>query len=183
MGSNEYFPVAMKESGFEYSNSGEDSRPNVVISNIGNIFTQLTINFKDFKGAFLRRIRVFERCLDGRPGANTTEKLADEIWTVNQKKSHDYQLLTFELTGPFNTDRLRIGRQILDYCSRTYRVFKDGSFDYTGVTCPYRGDASFKKTGEPCSSELDSCGKKIRDCKLRKVDDFFKGFASVKRQK
>lgn len=167
----EYEPYPIEAEGFEWRGKGPAPRPRIRVSNIDNIAGSLIVGYSDLVGASLTRLRTFARFLDGGPNADGNAFIEPDIWYVERKVTHNPQMIEWELSSVLDQQgKMLPGRQCLrDACTQVYREWNPatGTFDYTGVTCPYTGGAFFTEDGIPTSPDRDRCGRRLQDCKLR----------------
>lgn len=92
-----------------------------------------------------------------------------EVYTVERKSAHNRTFVEWQLNAALDQEgKMLPGRQVLrDTCMQRYRTWNGTSFDYSKATCPYTGTGYFKADGTATTAALDSCGKKLSDCRLR----------------
>lgn len=167
----DYEPYPIEAEGFEWRGKGPAPRPRIRVSNIGNIAGSLIVGYNDLVGAKLIRLRTHARFLDGEPEGDWGSYYEPDVWYVERKTSHSPQAIEWELAPLTDQQGRRLpGRQcIRDVCTHIYREWKPatGTFDYTGVTCPYVGGQGWTEDGIPTSLDRDRCGQRLTDCKLR----------------
>lgn len=169
---NEYTPIPIKIEGLEKTGDGKFPRPNVSISNVSLSLLAEIIAYNDFQNCLITVTRVYEKYLDGQPGADTNAHYPSESFRVNRKVKQNKEIIQFELISPLDLEYIRIPkRQCLTVCQHNYRLWDTGGgdFDYASATCPYTDStAFFNIEGEVEGSGADDkCGKKLVDCKLR----------------
>ncbi|MCL1623809.1 phage minor tail protein L [Moraxella sp. Tifton1] len=168
----EFIPVAIKADGLEVRSDGRASTPTLTIHNdIGGIpqaLRFLCLKFSDFVGAKLKVIHTLAEYL-----ASTDEQnYRIQHWYIEQKTSETNAVTTFELSNPVDFEGLRIPvRQITSYCHWAV------CGRYRGEECGYIGTNRFTTDGKPTDNpELDRCGGRLSDCKLRNNEQRFGGF-------
>lgn len=170
-GGHEYTPYPIEAEGFEWRGKGPAPRPRIRVSNIDNIAGSLVVTAGDMVGAKITRIRTFAKFLDGWPNADPNSYIGPDIWYIERKVTHNPLMIEWELSSILDQQgRMLPGRTCMrDVCTQTYREWdpKTGSFDYTGVSCPYTADAYFTEDGKPTTPERDACGRRLSDCQLR----------------
>ena len=180
---NEYKPVAIQSDGLEIRGDGKASTPSLVItSNLNGVegmTRRLCRQYNDFAGAKLTVIRTSAKYLDaanfadGNPTANVNE-YRKQVWYIEHKTDDNADSITFELSNPVDFEGARIpAREITSFCH--WGV----TGNYRGEECSYMGAAMFDENGEPTDRpELDKCGSRIGDCKLRNNEHRFGGYPS-----
>lgn len=182
---NPYYPRAIRAEGLEVNVDGKPPRPTLSVSNIGNLIGLLISQYEDIVGARVTRWRTFEQYLDGQPQADPDQHFPVDVFIVNRKTSQTSEVVSFELSNPFDqTSKMLPGRIVQKrYCPWRYRVYDNG-FSYEDVECPYVGTSYFTTTGAATSDpRKDQCGKRLSDCKLRFAGVFlpYGGFPGVRR--
>ena len=165
---HDYQPMPIEADGFAWSGQGPLPRPRLRVSNIGGILGS-ALGTSDLLGATLTRLVTFRRYLDDEPTADPNAHLEPDIWRIERKTRHDPMLIEWELAASLEQEGRRLpGRTMLaDVCSRRYRIFRDGTFDYSRAQCPYTGTLYFDETGAPTNAAGDRCGKRLSDCRAR----------------
>lgn len=169
---HEFIPIAIKADGLEVRSDGKASAPTLTIHNdIGGVSQALRflcLRFGDFAGAKLKVIHTLAGYLD----STDEQNYRTALWYIEQKTSETNSTTTFELSNPVDFEGLKIPvRQITSYCHWAvcgrYRVEE----------CGYIGTARFTHDGKPTDNpELDKCGGRLSDCKLRNNETRFGGF-------
>lgn len=157
-----YFPWPIKIEGMERSGVGAQNRPKLSISNkdgyVGNIFK----GRMDLIGATVTRIRTADKYLDGEPTADPNAYVSD-TYIINSKLGEGRKLATLELASPydFNDQQLPARKMQGSMCP----------FLYKGTECGWVASNPskwFDRFGSAVGSvDLDVCGKRLADCKLR----------------
>jgi len=178
-----YHPWAIEVRDFERTGDGQQPNPKLTVGNIGQdahgnpiagVVSALCLALDDLRGAVLTRRRTFAKYLDaanfpeGNPGADPTEHLPDERWTISQKQSETPEGVTFVLASPLQFDGVQVPtRQVIaNVCGWLVMARPEGG--YRGACCGYTGTAMFDRNGQPVSDPaLDMCGGCVSDCKLR----------------
>lgn len=177
---NEYQAYPIKADGFEMSGQGPSNRPTLTISNLFGIVSSLAAHYGQGIGAKVTRRLVYAQFLDARNFPDGKNRQADptqeavSFFIIEQLKSLDDEIATFELALPAETDNARIPLLMItsDTCIWRYRSPECG---YTG---PPVADEFDKPTTDP---KKDKCSHCIRGCKLRWGDQPlpFGGFPST----
>lgn len=171
---NVYIPRAMEATGFEMTGSGTIPQPTVKLFADAGIRAAM-IQFQDFLGAKVTRIKTFSRFLDGEPDADPDQRFPDEVYYVAQKESATKDVVSFKLMSALEVNGMKLPRRIClkDTCPLRYRKYDSarGVFVYTPVAdggCPWDGTAYFtaEDNSTPNPSQ-DRCGKKLNSCRLR----------------
>jgi lambda family phage minor tail protein L len=169
--SQEYIPLPIEATGFEYSGSGAFPTPKIQVSNVGNLLTKFVIDFKDLVGADFVRTKTFERFLDTGADPDATAKYQPDVFRVERKVTQNKIFIEWELSAAIDQEGIQLPfRQVLrDACTHTYRRYDEttGTFDYTKASCPYTNSTYFTNNGVSTGASNDKCGKKLSDCKLR----------------
>ncbi len=162
---NDYSPIPCEATGFEYNGRGPIPTPTLTISNALGFLSAAVIEFSDLIGAVVQRIRVFDKYIGNVPNP---ESLPIDHFTIEQKTAQNKVFVEFQLSSILDQEGVKIPRrQILRSCTHTYRIFRNGAFDYDGVSCPYRGNASFDNQDNPSSATDDVCSKRVNGCQVR----------------
>lgn len=166
-----YSPIAIKSDGLELRGDGKASTPTLAMANtindINGAVSALCLQFGDFAGARLTVVTTLAKYLDaanfikGNPSAANEYK--KQVWYIEQKTSENAAQVTFELSNPVDFEGARIPcREITNYC------YWAVCGRYRGEECGYIGAARYTIDGQPTDNpELDQCGGKLSDCKLR----------------
>lgn len=168
----EYAPIAVRTTGFEYSGTDRMPRPTIVIADFQGTIANLADTFDDLAGARIWRRRTFSVFLDGEPGADPTATLPPDLYLVHRRVAQTRATIEIELVAPLDQEGIQIpGRQYLrDTCTQIYRRFDEDTqtFDYSRATCPYIGDDLFDVNNESISDPTrDVCSKRVTGCQLR----------------
>ena len=167
-GGVEYTPLPIAGTGFEWNGQGKLPVPQLQISNLGGFAAALVIEFGDMLGAQVTRTRVFQRFLDGQPGADPSAYFEPDIFVVNRKTGHDKTSITFELRAKMDAQGLQIPRRqvIQNTCTHNYRQWKNGAFIYG--SCPYAAQIYYNAANvSQTDPSLDVCGKQFLSCITR----------------
>lgn len=166
---NEYIPIEIEATGFEYSAAGALPQPTVRVSNATGLMATLVLTYKDCIGFPFTRTRTFRQFLDDSPSADPNMHFGVEQYVIEQKTIHNKTFIEFALSVVFDQQGTMLPRrQMLRKCLRQYRRFVVGeSFDYSKATCPYQGTDYFDENDQPCLAKDDRCSKNLTGCKLR----------------
>lgn len=139
----EYYPAACVAAGFEQKGGGTLPRPTFRLGLVNNGLAQYLIYNTDLVGWSFKRIRTFANFLDTGSLADPNSHLPIDFYRVERKTSQSSEFVEWELSSLLSHEGKKLpGREIIrDYCTRSYRFWntETQSFDYEGVTCPYRG--------------------------------------------
>lgn len=168
----EYVPVPVAVTGFEYNGEGPLPLPKVQISNVNKVLQASIRDLKDLKGAKFIRIKTFRQFLDDGDSPDPESIFPTEVYRVSRKTTHNRLLIEFELASSIDQESAMIpARQCIKVaCTHRYRKWNaaTSTFDYTNATCPYSGSTYFKNTDESTADpSLDRCSKFLSGCKLR----------------
>lgn len=166
---NTYNAIDIEIGGVETRTSGSLARPQVSISNADNVVGALCEVYNDLIGCTVTRTRTLYEYLDDQPGADPTQYWPLNVWRIERIVLINPTVITFELASQIDAPNARLPRVPISkaVCLHRYRIFKDGAFVYTNASCPYAGNDYFDRAGNHTSAQLDACGKRVTDCKLR----------------
>lgn len=169
-------------SGFARVEEGVLPRPKLKVANVSGVIGALCDSLEDLLGAKVTRFRIQVKFLDAvnftggvNADANPAERVADEIWYVNQKLSQDSTWISFELASLMDVDGVKLPRRVI--------VRNICTWQYRSSECSYAGGAVGEIDDTPTVDiNLDDCGKRLASCKLRFGDNGtlpFGGFPGV----
>ena len=183
-----YKPFPMKAEGFDTTSQGPLPKPTLTVSNASAIFTPLVNGYNGLRGATFRRIRTFERFLDGNIDPDPTAVLPIDEYIITKKTKHTKVMIQWEMSSILDVSEMQLpARQIIrDYCDQSYRVWNGTRFDYSKATCPYTDEGALfndkdQSVGDPAN---DKCGKRLSSCRTRFGQTAvlpFRGFPGVSR--
>lgn len=170
-GGDAYTPVRIEASGFEWNGKGAIPMPTVKLFPTPGIKAAL-IEYNDFIGGKITRIKTFSRFLDGEPDADPTQKFPDEIYYFEQKKTFNKTIIEWSLSSTLDQEGVMLPKRIVtkDVCPLAYRFYNGSSFDYIPVIdggCPYTGTDYYDVEGNSVSIDKDKCGKRLSECQRR----------------
>ena len=168
---NTYIPINCKAEGFEFTSKNQLPRPLFPVSIVGDTGSALRTLIRDYDdliGIPFTRRRTFSQYL----GSTGQPEMPQDVYAIERKIVQNNLFVKWELSAFMDHEGKKIpGRLILkDNCTHVYRIYSDGSFDYSIATCPYTGTSYYDKNGNVTSAANDKCGKKLSDCKLRFPD-------------
>lgn len=171
-GGQEYQPLPMEATGFEYSTRGTIPQPTITISNLFGAGNLLLDTYKGLLGADVIRIQTLERFLDDGSTPDPNAFIVRDVYTVAQKTSHTPIAIIFKLMSRMDQEGTQLPRrQILrDTCDHLYRVYSAelaGGFDYSKATCPYTGAAYFDTNDAFTTADRDMCSHTLNGCRAR----------------
>lgn len=185
---NVYEPLPIKSDGLEVRGDGKASMPTLNISanredsqgvmQIGFI-RALCLQYHDLAGARLTVTNTLAQYLDaanftyGNPQADPNE-YRKQVWFTEQKTGENALSVTFELSNAVDFEGSRIpSREITSYCHWALHG------RYRMSECAYLGTARFTEDGTPTDrADLDRCGGRLSDCRIRNNEARFGGFPS-----
>lgn len=168
----QFTPISITADGLEMRSDGKASTPTLTIHNdIGGVpqaLRFLCLRFGDFAGARLKVIHTLAEYLN----STDEQNYRTALWYIEQKTSETNATTTFELSNPVDFEGLKIPvRQITSFCNEAV------CGRYRMETCGYTGAARFTYDGKPTDNpELDKCGGRLSDCKVRGNEQRFGGF-------
>lgn len=171
-GGQAYQPADIEFSGLETSGAGSLPTPRIKIATSNGFIRGIVNAYGDaILGCEVRRVRTFERFLDGMPDADPESYFGPDIFLIERRASENPIFVEYELSTSLDNEGAKLPRrQILrDACPKRYRRYDPVAtgFDYSKATCPYAGTSYFTAQGEATTAENDRCGRKISDCWLR----------------
>lgn len=176
-GGQPYTPIDIKISGFESNSGGVLPTPTMSISNTDMLIQSLVNQYGDLVGCGIRRVRTFERFLDGHSEADGAAYIGPDIFKIERKSAETPLSIEWELSAAIDQEgKMLPGRQYLrDVCVRRYRRYDpanqaahpDGYVYPTIFPCPYSGSSAFTALGLTTTAANDRCGRKDSDCRLR----------------
>lgn len=153
-----YSPWPLQAEGFALDPS-RPSRPTLTVANVDGSISALCRRTDDMAGARLERHRTLGKYLDGQPGADPSQDIAD-TWFIERKASETAEAVQFELASAMEFGNVQLPRRriIANVCAWKYRGAECG---YTGGPVALADDSPTNKPG------LDVCGKRLSSCRLR----------------
>lgn len=177
-----YSAVPIQTTGLDMRGDGKASTPTLSISSdingVRGMLRILCLQYEDFAGAKLTVTHTLAKYLDAENFIEGNPQAANEyrsqLWYVEQKTSENASAVTFELSNPVDFEGARIpSREITSFCHWAVHG------RYRGVECKYMGTARFTEDGKPTDNpELDKCGARLSDCRLRNNSERFGGYPS-----
>ena len=159
------FPVEISD--VAKQSSGTIPRPKLRTGNANGLISALVRENNGLVGAKVTRHRTFYKYLDAvnypdgiNPSADPNVEFPVDVWTVDRKSAENYTVIEFELSAAFDVSGVKLPRRqcIQNVCPWGYR----------SAECGYTGGAVATKSDAPTTNlALDSCGKRLRSCKLR----------------
>lgn len=139
----------------------------------------LCLQYHDLAGAKLTVINTLAQYLDvtnftdGNPSADPNE-YRKQVWFVEQRVAENALSISFELSNPVDFEGSRIpSREITSYCHWALHG------RYRQSECGYMGKAMFMEDGTPTDrADLDRCGARLTDCRIRNNEARFGGYPS-----
>lgn len=166
-GGQVYAPHPIKTDGWEISAGGSLPRPSFTVANLDNAFTALVEAGDDLHGGTLKRIRTYERYLDGAAEADGNSHLPIDVYELSRKSEHTREQITWQCSAAMDQEDVVLPGRIAtrDYCTHTTRRWDPvaNAFDYTLATCPYTGAAK-DINGVACASAVEVFSKRLETC-------------------
>jgi len=178
------WPIQMED--MEVRADGSMSRPQLVVGNLGGVFSTLNLQYDDIIGAKITRIRTMRKYLDAVNFTGGVNADADPLeyvqqrFVVHQLRAQDAVTCTYELAAAHDLEGVTIPRRTVarNYCQWSYR---DANCGYSG---PDVADSFDRPVGDPDYDGTDQCSYRLAGCRLRFGDSGplpFGGFPSVAR--
>jgi lambda family phage minor tail protein L len=169
---NEYVPVPITITGFEWNGQGVLPNPTLQISNINKIIMSAVLSYNNLTGATFTRTRTFRKHLDDGIDPDPSMVFPRDVFRINRKVAQNKVYMEFELATPHDQEGVKIpGRQMLrNACTHRYRVWDPDTltFDYSKATCPYTSASYFKPDDSATVYPAeDKCGKHLSSCRAR----------------
>jgi lambda family phage minor tail protein L len=168
-GGQQYSPLPMEATGFEYTTRGALPQPTVTISNIYGAGNLLLDSYRGLVGATVTRILTLARFLDDGETPDGSAFIQRDVFVVAQKTSHTAVAIAFKLASRMDQEGTMLPRRqmLRDVCSHTYRFFDTDHFDYSLASCPYTGPGYFNTADQPTTPDLDICSRSQAGCTAR----------------
>jgi len=164
---NVYSPWPIQTEGWEINGQGPNPRPSIALGNTSAILTPIVVNNNNLLGCVVKRIRTYERYLDGEAEADTSQTYPIETYLINQRTGLNNEVVSFELASYLDQENRKLpGRQIMrEFCPFVTRTWNGTSFDYEHTTCPYTGSNYFDENGDTVTNPQDEkYSKKLGTC-------------------
>lgn len=180
----EYKPWPLEATDFMTSGETKQATPVLRVGNIDGTIGALAIFLKDLVGAKLTRRRTLAKYLDaanftlGNPDADPEEQYPDDVFYIEQKTSHNKEMLEFSLRSALDLSEVFVPRRLI--VANVCAWLTHGG--YRGPNCAYTGAAMFDRDNNPTADPaLDRCAGQVSSCKLRfpNEDIRFGGFPSA----
>ena len=94
-----YTAIPIITDGWDFSATGAPPKPRLSISNVSKVLLGAVISLGDLVGSTLTRVRTFEKFLDGGSNPDPNRYLGPDVYVVEQKLSHDNEVITWQLTS------------------------------------------------------------------------------------
>jgi lambda family phage minor tail protein L len=183
-GGQVYTPFPIIAEGFDWKGGQAPAQPTVSIANLDHAMTGYILSYDNLVGGTFRRVRTFERFLDGGEEPDGNAHYPMDVYRFERKLVHNDQLVQWQLSSWIDQQGVMLPKRVVvrDYCSLIYRVPNTAGtdFDYSKATCPYTGSNKFTELNVSTTSvTADVCPKTLKACKLRFGDNAnlpFSGF-------
>lgn len=106
-----YQALPIVTQGWELNSTGTQPRPTLSVSNINKVLLSAVISLGDIVGAKVTRIRTFAKYLDGGSSPNANMYLPADIYVVEQKITHDNQVLSWQLSSTIERFGMKLPRR------------------------------------------------------------------------
>lgn len=169
-GGQVYTPFPITADGFEWKSGQAPAQPTVSIANLDHAMTGYILQYDSLLGAIFKRIRTYQRFLDGGEEPDGNSHFPIDIYRFEKKTVHNDQLVQWELASWIDQQGVMLPKRLIirDYCSLIYRDGSSGTFDYSTATCPYTGANKYTELNVATTSIPDDvCPKTLKACKLR----------------
>lgn len=174
---NSYQPYPVEGEGFDKATNGAMPRPKLRAANVSGLLTAANDELEDLVGAKVTRRRTFVSYLDavnfpgGNPTADPSQHLPDDVFFVERKVTANNLMVEYELTSAMDLEGFKLPARsiVANYCPWRYRSYRNGAFDYTGVSdCTYVGSTYITSSGVQTNDpSKDVCAKTLSACKSR----------------
>ncbi len=167
---DEYVPIEVEVTGFEWNGQGSQATPRFLISNKHKILVASVLALNNLRGAKFIRTRTFRKHLDDGTDPNPAMVFPREVLKINRKVAQNKIFMEFELANPLDQEGAKIPsvQCLKNTCIHSYRVWNAiaGVFDYSRATCPYTGSAYFTSSNQPTADPaLDVCSRQpLKGC-------------------
>jgi lambda family phage minor tail protein L len=162
-----YTPFPIQATGFERRAQGAQSRPKLIISNVGGFLGAICRTTDDLIGTKVTRIRTFKKYLDAinftpavNPTANPNIELPREVWRIDRRAGENRDAISFELCAPWDLVGVKLPKRIVIQ-SACWWVYRSAECGYAGPPVATASDAATNVAA------LDVCGKRTSSCKKR----------------
>lgn len=162
---NEYQGIGCEADGYDLIGQGSIANPNLAISNVGGIVSNLidkliTTSGYRLEGARVTRINTSRKFLDGQSNAgDSIRQNQPDIYFIEQLVERTYNAVKFRLATPWDIEGETLPSRIaLRSCGAVYR----------SPECSYLGSDMYTITNDrTLDPDKDVCSKTLRACKLR----------------
>ena len=167
---HDYAPAAIYSEGWESSIQGSLPRPKVGIRAFTSALEAALQTYRNFEGAVVTRWQTFAEYLDGETTADPEAYFPPQVYKVERIAGKDNEYVEWELSSYTDFQGQKICRRQLvrDNCMFLYRYWNGSAF--VAKECPYGEEGVgryFDRNGNSVAEDLDNCGHKLSDCKLR----------------
>ena len=113
MSGQAYQPIPIQATGFDVTSSGTLPKPSLVISNVHATLLSAVLGLGDLVGAYLTRIRTYEKFLDAGATPNPSAFIGPEKWLIEQMTERTGNSIQWALTTTIDRMAYKAGRQVL----------------------------------------------------------------------
>ena len=145
--SQEYEPVPIIASGFDKTTKGQIPQPELQISNIFGLLSELIESLDDLIGVKVIRRRTLAKYLGNFSTRDFDSYFPSDIFYIERKVSETNMAVTFQLASPFDLEGLQIPRRIVthNHCL----------WEYRSNICGYGNGRDSDLNGLPVANQLD----------------------------
>jgi lambda family phage minor tail protein L len=159
-----YQAIGCESEGFDLIGQGPIPMPQLTVSNIGRVISDLLFNCKTntnyrLEGSTVLRRITQKQFLDGQPNAGfAIKELPQQQYIIEQMQEETYLAVKFRLASPFDVEGVTLpARPLLRSCSWRYR----------SAECGWTG-GMFTLNNQPTTNPaLDQCAKSLPACECR----------------
>ncbi|MBW4478652.1 MAG: phage minor tail protein L [Tolypothrix brevis GSE-NOS-MK-07-07A] len=160
----EYSAIGCESEGFDLIGQGSIPTPQLTVSNIGRVISDLLFICKTNPNYRLEGSKVLRRVtqrqfLDGQENVNAAIKeLPRQEYIIEQMQEETYLAVKFRLGSPFDVEGVTLpARPLLRSCSWRYR----------SAECGWTGGMLTLNNQSTTNSALDQCAKSLPACECR----------------
>ncbi|MBO3459945.1 phage minor tail protein L [Aetokthonos hydrillicola Thurmond2011] len=156
-----YQAIGCESEGFDLIGQGPIPTPQLTVSNIGRVISDLLYNCKTnanyrLEGSTVLRRVTQKQFLDGQQNANAAIKeLPQQQYIIEQMVEETYLAVKFRLGSPFDVEGVTLpARPLLRSCSWRYRSTECG---WTGGMFTLNNQATANPVLDQCAKSLPAC--------------------------
>lgn len=143
----EYEPVPIIATGFDRTTKGQIPQPELQISNVFGLLSELIESLDDLIGVKVIRRRTLAKYLGNFPTKDYDTYFPSDIYYIERKVSETSMSITFQLASPFDLEGLQLPRRVVthNHCL----------WEYRGDECGYGNGRSSDLNGLPLATAFD----------------------------